>query len=66
MLQSGVEGFKGGINARKYMKIANCSKATATRDLTELLERGCIIKLPGAGRNISYDLNLQLIVDTTF
>lgn len=59
MFEEGVSGFKGGISAQKYMKIAVCSKATATRDLSELLAYGCIERLPGSGRSTSYRLNLH-------
>lgn len=59
MFKEGVSGFKGGISAQKYMKIAVCSKATATRDLSELLAYGCIERLPGRGRSTSYALNLH-------
>ncbi|MDA0773059.1 MAG: hypothetical protein O3C63_08970 [Cyanobacteria bacterium] len=41
-----------------YQKITKCSKATATRDLIDLLEAGVFIKRPGEGRSTSYDLNL--------
>lgn len=61
MFFEGVKGFEGGINASKYMKIADTSKATATRDLSELVIKGCLQKLPGEGRNTSYDLNLDLL-----
>lgn len=58
MLEEGPLGFKGGITARKYIAITKCSKATATRDLTELLTMQAIKQLPGKGRNISYELDL--------
>jgi Fic family protein len=54
MFEAGPTGFIGGINAAKYMSIAKCSKATATRDLAELVEYGCLIKLPGGGRSTRY------------
>ncbi len=38
MLEEGIEGFEGGMNARKYISITKTSKATATRDLQQLLE----------------------------
>ena len=59
MLEEGPLGFKGGITARKYISITKCSKATATRDLTELLTMQAIKRLPGKGRNISYELALH-------
>ena len=39
------------------MTITDCSKATATRDLGDLLEKKCIYRLPGAGSNTRYDIN---------
>jgi Fic family protein len=60
MLQEGNKGFEGGISARKYMRISKCSKATATRDLADLLKKRAIKKRPGKGRNTSYDLNLAI------
>lgn len=59
MLEEGPEGFKGGITARKYVAITKCSKATATRDLTELLTMKAIKRLSGKGRNVSYELALH-------
>ena len=38
MLEEGANGFKGGMNAKKYVGITNTWKATATRDLQELVE----------------------------
>lgn len=54
MFDAGPSGFIGGMNAKKYMSIAQCSKATATRDLTELLQLHCLVKLPGGGRSTKY------------
>ena len=59
MFKEDLADFKGGITAQKYMKIAHCSKATATRDLQELLSFGCIERLPGGGRNISYSIKFD-------
>lgn len=54
MFKEGPSGFEGGINAQKYMNITGCSKATATRDLTDLLEKGCLARLPGSGPMTRY------------
>lgn len=56
MFQEGLDGFQGGISAKKYVTITGTSKATATRDLAELLEIGAIRQLPGGGRNTRYEL----------
>ncbi len=39
MLDGGESGFVQGISASQYQKIAKVSKATATRHLTDLLEK---------------------------
>ena len=57
LLDTGPGGFEGGINARKYMSLTDVSKATATRDLTELVEKGCLVQRTGGGRSTSYDIN---------
>lgn len=59
------EEFEQGINARKYQSLAKVSKATATRDLAELLEKGCLSKLPGGGRSTRYTVLLGRTVDGT-
>lgn len=59
MFQEGPEGFIGGMNTRKYMVLTGCSKATATRDLTDLLALGCFQKREGEGRSTSYQLSLD-------
>lgn len=48
--------FEQGISATQYKKITKTSKATATRHLTDLLEKGCIEKLPGGGRSTRYHI----------
>lgn len=58
MLKEGVDGFQGGMNASKYMRITKTSKATATRDLQALLELKAVT-IEGQGRNTRYHLNLN-------
>ena len=57
LLDAGPSRFEGGLNAKKYMGIAGVAKATATRHLTYLLEKKCLIKLEGGGRSTRYDIN---------
>ncbi|MGC5428752.1 Fic family protein [Aeromonas veronii bv. sobria] len=59
LLDGGQQGFENGINASQYQKVAGVSKATATRHLAELVEKGCIEKLPGGGRNTRYQIRLH-------
>jgi len=49
--------FEGGINTKKYMAITKTSRATAVRDINELLEYGCIVQIEGSlGRNVRYEV----------
>lgn len=58
MLDGGKSGFLQGISASQYQKVAKVSKGTATRHLTDLLEKGCLEKMPGGGRNTRYQLKM--------
>ena len=60
LLDGGENGFEHGISASQYQKVAKISKATATRHLSDLLEKKCIVKLEGGGRNTRYQINTQL------
>ena len=44
MFREGPNGFKGGLSAEKYLSIAKTSRATATRDLQDLVEIGALRK----------------------
>ena len=60
MLDEGPRGFEGGMNAREYMGLTKASKATATRDMNQLLERGVFKRLGDAGgRSTAYGLRLD-------
>lgn len=56
LLDGGEQGFENGISASQYQKVAGVSKPTATRHLAQLLDRGCIEKLPGGGRSTRYQI----------
>jgi Fic family protein len=57
MLEEGPKGFEGGMSAKKYMSMADTSKATATRDLQDLAEKGIFVPT-GGGRSTHYRINL--------
>lgn len=59
LLDTEGEAFTQGINASKYKALAKVSKSTATRELADLLNKGCIIRLPGAGRSTRYAIDTQ-------
>lgn len=55
ILDIGVENFEGGLNNKKYRAITKAIPTTASRDLKELVNKGCIVQKEGTkGRNISY------------
>ncbi len=58
MLAEGEDEFTGGMNARKYQAIAKVSKATATRDLQDLVEKQILVS-KGGGRSTNYQVNLE-------
>ncbi|NOS78381.1 MAG: Fic family protein [Nitrospira sp.] len=57
MLDEGPHGFEGGMSAKKYMVITGASKATATRDLQDLADKGVFVPT-GGGRSTHYKVNL--------
>jgi len=57
LLDGGERGFEQGVSAGQYQAVAKVSKATATRHLAELLEKGCLQRLPGGGRSTRYKIN---------
>jgi Fic family protein len=57
LLDAGDGGFLGGMTAEKHGKITGASKATATRDLSDLLEKGALIAR-GEGRGTKYFVNV--------
>ncbi|NCB12370.1 MAG: Fic family protein [Erysipelotrichia bacterium] len=57
ILDIGIENFKGNLSKKKYMSISSSSSTTASRDISELLEIGCIKQVKGTlGRNVSYEI----------
>jgi Fic family protein len=57
MFEEGIDGFKGGLSAENYITITGTSRATATRDLQDLIEKGALTKA-GALRHTRYYLAL--------
>ncbi|MCK5914138.1 MAG: Fic family protein [Desulfuromusa sp.] len=56
LLNVGSNGFEGGMTNRKYAGIAHISRATAQRELSDLVEKGIFRTNPGGGRSVSYSL----------
>lgn len=53
LLLAGDGGFLGGLNVEKYLKMVDASKATATRDLSNLVQRG-LLHTTGQGKALRY------------
>jgi Fic family protein len=58
VFREGIDGFKGGLSAENYISITRTSRATATRDLQDLVAMGALTKT-GELRHTRYRLNLQ-------
>ena len=58
IFKAGKEGFPNGISAQKYAALGKCSKATATRDLGDLLAKKCV-RSEGVGRGLRYFIALS-------
>ena len=56
LLDAGPGGFEGGLSTRKYVSLAKVSRATAYREICDLVEKGILRASGGGGRSTSYDL----------
>lgn len=56
LLEAGIGGFEGGMTNRKYAGMTHISRATAQRELADLVGKGILRANPGGGRSASYDL----------
>lgn len=57
MFREGPEGFRGGLSAENYISMTGTSRATATRDLHDLVEMGAVTRT-GERRYTRYWLKL--------
>ncbi len=60
MFAEGPDGFQGGLSAEKYISITKAPRATATRDLVDLVSMGALLKT-GELRYTRYWLNLAYV-----
>ncbi len=58
IFREGIDGFKGGLSAENYVSITGTSRATATRDLQDLIEKGALTRT-GERRHTRYHLDLS-------
>ncbi|MBI2167571.1 MAG: Fic family protein [Candidatus Omnitrophica bacterium] len=56
LLDTGRGGFQGGLTTRKYVSMAKVSRATAFREISDLVEKRILRQNPAKGRSVNYDL----------
>lgn len=56
ILEVGPGNFTGGLTTRKYVSIAKTSRATAFREISDMIAKKILRQLPGKGRSVHYDL----------
>ena len=57
LLDVGQGNFKGYLAAKNYRTLAKTTRATASRDIDDLLKKGILKLLDGGGRSTRYDLH---------
>ena len=58
LLDAGPDGFEGGMSTKKYESLTGASRATSSRDLTELEDKGILLRA-GSGRSTRYYLAIS-------
>jgi Fic family protein len=56
LLDAGKGGFQGGLTTRKYVSMAKVSRATAFREISDLVEKGLLTQNTARGRSASYEV----------
>ncbi len=59
LLDTGKGNFSGNLAAQNYRSLAKTTKATASRDIDDLLKKGVLRLVGGAGRSTRYDLTWE-------
>jgi Fic family protein len=57
LYDAGPGGYSGGMSTEKYVAIAGVSRATAYRELTDMLDAGLLLRV-GQGRGTRYEIAL--------
>jgi len=56
LLDAGERGFQGGLTTRKYVSMAKVSRATAFREISDLVQKGLLTQHRARGRSVSYEV----------
>ena len=54
-----LDGFEGKLTSSKWAKLTKSSQDTAQRDITDLVQRGILVRSEEGGRSTSYTLALR-------
>ena len=60
LMDMGKGGFEGGLSTRKYIGMTRTSRATAWREINDLLQKKMLRPLPGGGRSTAYEIEWDL------
>lgn len=60
MLNNLIHNFEGNLTTSKWAKITKSSQDTALRDITDLVNKGILIKANSGGRSTHYELKTEL------
>jgi len=60
LLDAGPGGFEGGLTTRKYVSMAKVSRATAFREISDLVEKRFLLQNKEKGRSVSYDIRWKI------
>jgi Fic family protein len=52
-------GFEGKLTSSKWAKLGKCSQDTALRDITDLVDRGILLKDDAGGRSTGYHIRTR-------
>jgi len=58
IFHEGMDGFKGGLSAENYISITGAARATATRDLQDLVDKDVLIRT-GVLKSTRYHMNIE-------
>ena len=62
LLDMGEGVFQGGLTTRKYVSMTKASRATAFREIADLVDKKVLVQKPESkGRSVSYDLNWRAL-----
>ncbi len=56
LLDTGKKGFIGGMTTRKYQQLTKTSRATAYRELSDLVKKKCLTPITKTGRSAAYEI----------